>query len=127
MNKGKEDAIMVRSIQFTSGCPNNCKYCYEPKEQIFYDPIIPEGETDIDILDMNLLSNPKCEEILVNLMEARNKNYNLVCGIDYRILTQDIANLLHNARIRKIRWAWDYSFLEQKKHKETLQKLTIAG
>ena len=41
----------MKQIQFTKGCPNNCSYCYEPKEMEYYDPDIPMDEP-LQILDM---------------------------------------------------------------------------
>lgn len=117
----------MKKIQFTSGCPNQCKYCYEPKEMKYYDPNIPSGEEIVQILDMNILANPKHEEIMINLMEANNQSYELVCGVDYRRLNQGLCNLFHNARFKKMRWAWDYSFSDQKKHKKVLQMFLKAG
>jgi hypothetical protein len=94
----------------------------------YYDPDIPEGGELVQILDMSLLSNPKHEEIIGDLMEARNKAYELICGVDYRRLNQGLCNLLHNARFIKMRWAWDYSFASgQKKHRKVLQMFLKAG
>ena len=119
---------MVKQIQFTSGCPNNCKYCYEPKEIKTYDPDIPEGEELIQIKDMNILANPQVEDIIVNCLETNNKHYELICGVDYRLLTQDMCCLLHNARFVKMRWAWDYTFNSgQKIHQKVWKMFLNAG
>ena len=34
----------MKRIQFTSGCLNSCKFCYEPKEIVTYDPIIDDKD-----------------------------------------------------------------------------------
>ena len=117
----------MKKIKFTDGCPNGCAYCYEPKEIKTYDPDIPEGEDLVQILDMNFLANPNHKEIMMNLMEGENRFHELVCGVDYRLLTQDLCNFLHNARFVKIRWAWDYNFSQQKKHRKVLQMFLKAG
>lgn len=93
----------------------------------YYDPEIPQGEELVQILDMNFLANPKYEDHLVGCMEANNKHYELICGVDWRLLTQDICNMLHNARFIKMRWAWDYTFSQQKKHQKVLSMLKKAG
>ena len=36
----------MKQIQFTGGCPNDCGYCYEPKEMKYYNPEIPKGEEE---------------------------------------------------------------------------------
>ena len=76
---------------------------------------------------MNFLANPNFEENIVNLMEARNKNYELICGVDYRRLTQEIFNELYNSRFIKIRWAWDYMFSQQKIHQKVWKMFKKAG
>lgn len=113
----------ISKIQFTSGCPVQCEYCYEPKELKFYEPNIPD-EKYIQILDMNFLANPKANQILKSL---KRKKYELVCGLDFRRLTQDLANLMYERGFVKIRWAWDYNFGQQKIHQKTWKMLLKAG
>jgi len=104
-----------------------CDYCKETDEMKYYTPDLPDKEKLVQILDMNILANPNAEEMIVDCMEANNKNYELICGIDYRRITQDMANLLHNARFIKMRWAWDYNFGQQRKHKDILKMFVKAG
>lgn len=108
----------MKQIQFTKGCPNDCPYCYEPTKMEYFEPEIPQGEDIVQILDMNFLANPKAEKHIVNCMKSTTKEFELVCGVDYRLLTQDLVNLLHNARFKKIRWAWDYNFGQQRIHQK---------
>jgi len=110
-------------IQFTSGCPNACQYCHEPKEIKVFSPKIPD-QKHIDILDMNLLANPNVMQILKSLPK---KKYNLVCGVDFRRLTPDICKLLKEKGFQKIRWAWDYNFGQQRIQKKTYKMLLNAG
>ncbi len=114
----------MKQIQFTSGCPNDCAYCYEPTELKFYDPIIPKDK-EIRILDMNFVANPKHIEILEGL--PSKKSYELVCGIDFRLLTQKTANLLYSRNFIKMRWAWDYTFYSQRKHQKIWRMFKKAG
>jgi len=113
----------TEKIQFTSGCPNSCAYCYEPKEIITYNPDIPQCN-NIQILDMNFLANPKALEILKSLPK---KNWEFICGIDYRLLTQEICNLMKEKGFIKVRWAWDYNFSQQKIHKKVYEMFLKAG
>jgi len=113
----------MKQIQFTSGCPNSCHYCYEPKEIITYDPKIPEDK-EIQILDMNFLANPKARDILKSLPKRK---WEFICGLDYRLLDQEVCNLLKEKGFIKIRWAWDYNFSQQKKHKKVLEMFVKAG
>ena len=114
----------MQQIKFTDGCPNGCEYCYEPKVQPKnYLPDIPYD--DIQILDMNFLSNEDALKLLYGL--PPRPSYEFVCGIDYRRLTQEICYLLKQKGFIKIRWAWDYGFSQQKIHKATLEMLKKAG
>jgi hypothetical protein len=113
----------MKQIQFTSGCPNQCKYCYEPKEIKVYDPIIPYQE-EVQILDMNFLANPRAKEILKSLPKKR---WEFICGVDFRRLDQEICNLLREKGFIKIRWAWDYTFNSQKTHQRVWKMFKKAG
>ena len=113
----------MKKIQFTKGCPNQCSYCYETAEMEYFNPDIPK-DNQIRILDMNFLSNPNLYWIFDKLPK---REYELVCGIDYRRLNQTIANKLKEKNFIKIRWAWDYSFCEQKKHYKVWRMLKKAG
>lgn len=48
-----------KQIQLTSGCPNNCSYCYEPTRMDYFDLEKWNLTGDfIQIQDMNFLANP---------------------------------------------------------------------
>lgn len=117
-------------IRITEGCPHNCPFCYEPTElKIFDIPKIVRNK--VKIMDMNILCKPKALEIIKMLGEQRvNKkvvNYELICGIDYRFITKEIAYALKKNRFKKIRLAWDWKFKEQLKIKDALWKLFKVG
>lgn len=117
-------------IRLTEGCPNNCPFCYEPKEQkVFKIPDIIRN--DVKIIDMNLLCKTKALSILQELTLKRVDNkvvyYSLVCGVDWRFLTPELAAALKAARIKKIRIAWDFGFNHQKQIKKAIQMLRKAG
>ena len=117
-------------IRITEGCPNQCPYCYEPKEyKIFGVPEITRNE--VKIMDMNLLAKPEAIHILAQLAGKRVNgkvvHYELVCGIDYRFLTPNLVGMLKSARFDKIRIAWDWSFKEQKRIKAAIEMLLKVG
>jgi hypothetical protein len=117
-------------IRISQGCPNQCPYCYEPKKEIVFD--IPEiVRNKVKIMDMNLLSKPQAKDVIKCLGEKRVKgkvvNYELVCGIDWRFLTAEIAELLKQNRFGNIRFAWDYGFDHQYKIKDATTMLLNAG
>jgi hypothetical protein len=119
---------MIQKITLTHGCPNGCEYCYAPKSEFKTHmlPVLYHETTELQILDMNFLSNPDS----VNLLRSfalMNIPKELVCGFDYRLFNETIAILFKLANFHKIRWAWDYSFLDQKIHRKTLLMLLKAG
>ena len=117
-------------IETCNGCPNNCEYCKEPKEMVVFD--IPEIKQNyVRILDMNFLAQPDAIERIRYLGRQKVNNkvvyYELVCGIDFRIMTMEVAQLLKDNRFVKIRLAWDHSFELQYKIKDTIDMLVKAG
>ena len=117
-------------IRVTEGCVNNCAWCYEPTEIKIFG--IPKLERNIvELSDMNLLCKPQCLQIINDLgaikVNGKVVTYELICGIDYRFLTQEIANALYKNRFRKIRLAWDGSYVAQKSIKKAIDTLLKAG
>lgn len=117
-------------IRLTEGCPHNCPFCYEPQEfKIFGIPEIVRNK--VKIMDMNFLAKPEASKIIKELGEKRVNNkviyYELICGIDYRFLTNEIANKLKTSRFKNIRLAWDWWYFDQKKVKNAIQMLLKAG
>lgn len=126
-NKSNEKEQWIR---ITEGCPNQCPYCYEPKEfKIFEIPEIIRN--NVKIMDMNLICKKDALYIIRTLANKRvNKKkvyYELVCGIDYRYLTKEIAEGLYLARFLKMRLAWDFSYKLQKEIKKAIEHLKKAG
>lgn len=121
-------------IRLSEGCPNNCEFCRETKEcgrnPIFFD--IPEiVRNKVKIMDMNLIYKDKCIEILDKLGNTKVENkiihYELICGIDWRFMTQEKANALKRNRFDNVRFAWDYNLNQQIKIKDCLNMLLKAG
>ncbi len=117
-------------IRITEGCPHHCPYCYEPKEFKIFD--IPRIErTDVKIMDMNLLAKPEALRIIQDLGNktvcGKVVKYQLVCGIDYRFLTTELAQSLKASRFERIRIAWDWGYADQFKIKSAISKLLKAG
>jgi hypothetical protein len=117
-------------IRLTEGCPNNCPYCYEPtKIKIFKFPKIERNI--VKIMDMNLIAKKEAISIIKKLgsLKVNNKviNYELICGVDFRFMTSEIANELKKARFRNIRFAWDWGFKDQIKIVDTIKMFINAG
>lgn len=117
-------------IRLSQGCPNKCPFCYEPQGEIVYPmPFIIRNR--VKIMDMNLLSKPNALQIIQALGERRVDKrvvqYELVCGIDYRYLTKEIAIALRESRFKNIRLAWDFGFGDQYKIKDAIELLKVVG
>jgi len=121
-------------IRLSEGCPNGCEYCRETKEcgkEPIYFEIPSIIRTKVKILDMNLLYKPRALEIIKALGEKRAFNkvvhYELVCGIDFRYLTPELAQALKKSRFDNIRFAWDWGLDLQFKIKDCINILSLAG
>ena len=117
-------------IRITEGCPHNCPFCYEPRKfKNFGIPKIVRNK--VKIMDMNLLAKPEVIWIIKELGEKRVNNkvvyYEMICGIDFRFLSQPIADALKEARFKKIRMAWDWGIDHQFRIKKAIEKLLKAG
>jgi hypothetical protein len=118
------EKMRVQKVKLTDGCPNGCSFCYEPKKEPFFYPIPAFTGDYIQILDMNFLSNPDALKIL---KELPKKTYEFVCGVDYRRMTQEIADLMKQKGFIKVRWAWDYGFSQQKNQSGIWKMFKKAG
>ena len=119
-----------QAIRITEGCPHNHPYCYEPTElKVFGIPEIVRNE--VLIYDMNLLCKPEALNIIKELGEKRVDgkvvHYELVCGIDFRFLTPEIAQALKASRFSNIRLAWAWFYKEKLRIKDAIQMLTKVG
>jgi len=121
-------------IRISEGCPNGCEYCRETFEcgtkPIYFE--IPEIiRNNVKILDMNLLYKPEALDIINDLGNRKVENkvvyYELVCGIDYRYLTLELAQALKKSRFINIRLAWDHGLEHQYKIKDSIVLLQKVG
>ena len=122
----------TQRIELHRGCPwgEVHTYCYEPN--IYQDFPIPEiVSNQVQILDMNPLARKDIVEVLHDLgsrkVNRKVIKYEFVCGIDYRFLTQEIADLMKKYRFVRPRIAWDDPFSEQLKIKDAIEKMIKAG
>lgn len=122
----------TQRIELHRGCPwgEIHEYCYEPN--IYEDFVVPEiMRNQVQILDMNPLARKDVVEVIKELGSRRVNgkvvHYEFVCGVDYRFLTQEIADLMKKNRFIRPRIAWDDSFSEQMKIKDAIDKLIKAG
>lgn len=117
-------------IRLSDGCPNNCGFCYETTKEVVHGiPLIVRNT--VKIMDMNLLSKQPALaliRILGNrIVDRKVVYYELVCGIDYRFLTKEIASALKKSRFQNIRIGWDLGYGLQVKIRDAINKLFKAG
>ena len=117
-------------IRISQGCPNHCPFCYEPRgQEEFPIPLIERNK--VKIMDMNLLSQKnallRIEWLGGVKINKKVVHYELVCGIDHRFLTPDLAEALKKSRFKKIRLAWDFAYLDQFRIRKALKMLMAAG
>lgn len=121
-------------IRLSEGCPNNCEFCRE-SEECGQNPIyltIPSiVRNKVKIMDMNLIYKDRAIDIINGLGNCKVDNkvvyYELICGIDWRFITQEKANALKQNRFVNIRFAWDHTLYHQMKIKDCIKMLLKAG
>ena len=133
----------MQKIRLSEGCPHDCPFCHEPtKEELYFDELDKIKTNKVIFSDMNFLSKKdEAIEIIETLgyIKVNNKNvyYEFECGVDYRFLTQEIANALFKSRFgnfnkdgvwkRDIKIAWDWHLDQQYKIKDAVDMLIKAG
>ena len=117
-------------IRITSGCSNNCPFCYEPTEIKQY-PIPKIIRNYVKIMDMNILERSDLLDLFEKFRNIRVNNkvvyYELICGIDFRKMNFDLALLLKSSRFKRIRLAWDFTLKDQYRIKDCIKYLLKAG
>ena len=122
-------------IRLSEGwCPHKCPWCREPKEALkereYPIPKIIRND-NIEITDMNILASPHGLEKIRAFKDIRVDGKVvypwLMCGIDYRFLTPEIAQALHESRFVNIHIAWDLRYSDQKRIKKAIVCLNKAG
>lgn len=103
----------------TRGCPNKCKWCVVPKKEgnirpyMDIEEIISDGRNEVVLMDNNILA---CDygleqiEKIIKLNETRKRKIKVDFnqGLDARLVTDDIANMLSRLKwIKRIRFGCD--------------------
>ena len=128
-------------IRLSDGCFRDCWNCYAPTKKVWYE--VPEIKRNkVIFYDMNFLwAYPDPIETIKELGERKVNGkvvyYDFWCGIDFTLLTPEIAKALKKARfgrfnnkrnyIRGLRIAWDRSIKEQEKIWDVFRMLDKAG
>lgn len=97
----------------TRGCPRNCSFCIVSGKEgrksykvadlsEFWD-----GQKNIELLDPNLLACKDREELLQQLIDS-SATVNFNQGLDVRLMTKEIVEMLNQIRVKNIHFAWDF-------------------
>lgn len=121
-------------IRLSEGyCPHKCPWCYEhiyaiPKQDYKLPEIV---RNVVHISDMNIFASNNPIEKIKQFKDIKVNNkvvyVKLICGIDYRFLTQELAIALKESRFINIHIAWDRKYIDQYKIKDALNYLLKAG
>lgn len=97
----------------TRGCCNDCSFCIvcpkEGRESIQVADLSEfwKGQKEIKLLDPNLLACRQREKLLQELIDSGSK-VDFTQGLDARFITDDIALLINQVRIKTIHFAFDF-------------------
>lgn len=131
----KQVDVPYQILQTTRGCIRNCSFCgtYKIEPHFSYKKSIRREivKKKLIFYDNNLLANPYIDNILNELIRFKKHHKIQECdaqsGIDARLLTQEIADKLHQAGFKKIRFAWDGGYKEHENIRQQTQLLLNAG
>lgn len=96
----------------TRGCPNNCGFCIVAKKEGLCSKKIADlktfwnGQSNITLLDANLLACKDRENLIHQLIESK-ANINYCQGLDARFIDDDISKLLCKTKIKMVHFAFD--------------------
>lgn len=126
----------VQWIEINRGCKRHCAFCHaDPNYKVFDIPEIKRN--NVHVVGEGFLYDPDIEQKIIKLGQKRVNDrvvyYGLSQGIDFRLLTPEIAELLSKNRFglinnkgvwkKGIRFAWDLSLFQEKLAKETIDLL----
>lgn len=126
----------VQWIEVNRGCKRGCEYCYaDPNYKTF--PIPKIEKNTVQIIGEGFLYDPNVIKKIKALGKIKIRSkvvyYGLSQGIDYRLLTEEIAELLYKYRFglinnkgkwyRGLRIAWDWGKPQEKSVKKAFDLL----
>ena len=97
----------------TRGCPRGCSFCIVGRKEgtksykvANLNDFAPKGIKNIVLCDPNILACPERVELLTQLKDSGAwVDFNQ--GLDIRMMTEEIAQLLSEIKIKEIHFAWD--------------------
>lgn len=98
-------------IWFSRGCIRNCPFCIVQDKEGIIHPVEPKNLNPngkyIKVMDNNFFANPEWE-LAVDKLKEWNQKVKWDQGIDVRILTDDMCDVLNKIKRKgQIHFAWD--------------------
>lgn len=96
----------------TRGCPRNCPFCIVGTKEGLKSCKVADldqfwnGQKEIKLLDPNLLACKDRTDLLYQLIGSKVK-VDFTQGLDIRLMTPDIAELIMQIKIKMLHFAWD--------------------
>lgn len=96
----------------TRGCPRACPFCIVAEKEGRKSEKVADlnefwtDEKNIVLLDPNILACKDCENLLLQLAESKAV-VDFTQGLDARLLTKEIIELLNKINIKVVHFAWD--------------------
>lgn len=96
----------------TRGCPRGCAFCHVKGKEGAASVQVAElgefwnGQRYIELMDPNILACRDRERLLEQLVASRSYvNFNQ--GLDIRLITEWVAGLIGDMRVKRVHFAWD--------------------
>jgi len=136
----KIDENGTQWIELNRGCKRGCSFCYaDPNYKQFQVPVI--RSRIVQVIGEGFLYDTQVKEKIIECGQKRVNNkvvyFGLSQGIDFRLLTPDIAELLSKNRFgiinnkgrwyKGIRFAWDLGMEQKELTQKTIELLEGVG
>lgn len=96
----------------TRGCPRGCNFCHvgvKEGRKSYKVADLSEfwrGQPNIILYDPNILACKEREELLKQIIES-NATADFNQGLDIRLMTDEIAELIGRIKVKRLHFAWD--------------------
>ena len=96
----------------TRGCPRGCPFCIVAGKEGRSAKKVAElsewwnGEKNIVLMDPNILACPDRYDLIGQLVDSK-AIVDINQGLDVRLLTDQMAKMIQNLRVKRIHFAWD--------------------
>lgn len=113
INHDPDAILMHRTNHFlTRGCPRGCAFCHVKGKEGAASVQVAElgefwnGQRNIELMDPNILAC-KDRERLLEQLAASGAYVNFNQRLDIRLMTERVAGLIGDMRVKRVHFAWD--------------------